>query len=291
MSIGEHDSRLILGSWRVLDWQYSTSELLNFIEACLDLDVSTLDFADIYGDYDAETRFGEVFAIKPGLRTRLRCIGKTGIKLLSSKFPERQVKHYDTSRGHIVAAVDQTLTALHTDYLDTLLIHRPDPLMDADEVAETFIALRNAGKVREFGVSNFSPSQVELLQSRLPFPLVANQIEISLGHTAPLFDGTLDQCQRLRITPQAWSPLGGGRLLTQDSPVKQIALDVGRDLGGASLSQVALAWLLAHPAQIQPILGTGKLANVQDAVRASQLELSREQWFMLLEATLGHEVP
>lgn len=287
-------SRLILGSWRVREWGRTPAELADFFAACADLGLTSIDFADIYGDYEAEQACGAAFALRPELRRRMGFIGKCGIKLTSAKYPERRLNHYDTRRGHLIAAVEQSLINLGTDHLDTLLIHRPDPLMDADEVAEAFVALQRAGKVRSFGVSNFTPSQVELLQSRLPFRLVANQVEVSLLHVDTLYDGTLDQCQRLGIVPQAWSPLGGGALFDdspQRAPLRAMLAQIGDELGGATPTQVAFAWLLAHPARIHPIVGSGKLDSVRQAVRALDVQLDREQWFLLLRAAVGHDVP
>ncbi|MEW9899563.1 aldo/keto reductase [Chitinivorax sp. PXF-14] len=287
-------SRLILGSWRVRDWGRTPAELADFFSACADLGLTSIDFADIYGDYEAEAACGAAFALRPGLRRRLRFIGKCGIKLTSAKHPERRLNHYDTRRGHLIAAAEQTLINLGTDHLDTLLIHRPDPLMDADEVAEAFTVLQRAGKVRSFGVSNFTPSRLKLLQSRLPFRLVANQVEVSLLHVETLYDGTLDQCQRLGIVPQAWSPLGGGALFDDSparAPLRAMLAQIGEELGGATPAQVALAWLLAHPARIHPIIGSGKLDSMRQAARALDLRLDREQWFLLLRAAVGHDVP
>jgi len=184
---------------------------------------------------------------------------------------------------------------LRTDRLHRLLIHRPDPLLDPDEVAEAFAELRRAGKVLHFGVSNFTPSQFELLASRMDFPLVTNQVEISVLHMDTLHDGTLDQCQRLGIAPMAWSPLGGGRLFRgedeQATRLRRALSAVGEALGGASLDQVALAWLLRHPARILPILGSGKVERIRKAVHAEDLQLSREQWFAIWSASKVEDVP
>jgi predicted oxidoreductase len=202
------------------------------------------------------------------------------------------VKHYNTSRAHIVASAEHSLAMLGVERLDLLLIHRPDPLMDADEVAEAFGDLRRAGKVAAFGVSNFLPHQLDLLQSRLDQPLVANQVEVSLLHTEALFDGTLDQAQRLRIRPQAWSPLGGGRLGREpdDSALGRVLGRLGRELD-ATPGQVALAWLLRHPARIHPLLGTGRLARLRELAKAQAITLDQQAWFELLTAAMGREMP
>lgn len=288
-------SRPALGVWRMAEWKMSSSEILSFIHACLDLGITTFDHADIYGDYTCEALFGAALSQEPALRSRLQLISKCGIKLVSPNRPSHTIKHYDTSRAHILASVDRSLQALHTDYLDVLLIHRPDPFMDADDTAEAFIQLQQSGKVQHFGVSNFLPSQVDLLSSRLPFPLVTNQIEISVMHLNAFTDGTLDQCQRLRMAAMAWSPLGGGDLFKGDSPkavrLRQALSAIAQQFGQMTIDQIALAWLLAHPANILPILGTGQIDRIRRAIAAADLKLTREQWFTIWSASTGTEVP
>jgi len=194
-----------------------------------------------------------------------------------------------------VASAEGSLRALRTNYLDLLLIHRPDPLLDADEVSAAFESLHRTGKVLHFGVSNFMPWQFDLLADRLGFPLVTNQIELSVGHLEPLHDGTVDQCQRLRIPPMAWSPLGGGALLRHEDArwqrVRNALARVGSRYGGASLEQVAIAWLLRHPAGVIPVLGTGRIERLRALAGAEAIELDRQDWFEIWEASAGHEVP
>jgi predicted oxidoreductase len=254
-----------------------------------------VDHADIYGNYAVEEIFGRALGGQSALRGRLELVSKCGIKLLSPKRPEHRLKTYDTSREHITESVHASLRNLRTDYLDVLLIHRPDPLMNADEMAEAFTALRQAGKVKHFGVSNFTPSQFALIQSRLDFPLVTNQIEFSVLYLPPLYDGTLDQCQQLRVPPMAWSPLAGGKLFTntdERSTKTGVALQkVGEELGGAGVEQVALAWIMKHPANAMPVLGTGRPERIRESARAASLQLSRDQWFEILAASAGQEVP
>lgn len=285
-------SRLIMGMWRIGDWGLSPEGVADLIEACLELGIDTFDLADIYTGYQCEAMFGAALAARPALRPRLKLISKCGIALVSAARPAHRVKHYNTGREHIVASVEHSLAATGAERLDLLLIHRPDPLMDADEIAEAFGALQRSGKVAAFGVSNFLPHQVDLLQSRLESPLAANQIEVSLLHTTSLFDGTLDQCQRLRAMPQAWSPLGGGRLSTEpaDTPLGRVLERLGEELG-ATREQLAIAWLLRHPARIRPVLGSGKIERIRQLVEAQRIELDRQQWFELLEAAMGREMP
>lgn len=283
---------LIQGLWRIGAWGLSPAELAHLVEGCLDLGIDTFDLADIYHGYQCEAQFGEALRAAPSLKTRIRVISKCGIALVKPARPNHRVQHYNTSHTHIVASVEHSLSAMGLERLDLLLIHRPDPLMDADEVARAFDDLRRGGKVAAFGVSNFLPHQFELLQSRLDQPLATNQVEVSLLRTEPLFDGTLDQAQRLRVRPQAWSPLGGGRLSQEppESPLGKALAQVGRELE-ATPEQVALAWLLRHPAGIQPVLGSGRLDRIQGMARARDLALDRQQWFHLLEAARGFPVP
>lgn len=291
---GPNVSRLILGVWRMAAWDQSPEETLALIHTCVDLGITTFDHADIYGDYTCEGLFGKALKREPGLRSHLQLMTKCGIKLVSKNRPEHSIKHYDTSRSHILKSVDHSLQELHTDYLDVLLIHRPDPLMDTDETAEAFIQLKQSGKVLHFGVSNFLPHQFDLLASRLPFPLITNQIELSVMHLTPWSDGTLDQCQRLRIAPLAWSPLGGGRLFgsptDQTMRLRETLTNIAQ-LHDATLDQVALAWLMVHPARIVPILGTGRSDRILSAATALNLQLTREQWFQIWTASTGNEVP
>jgi len=292
---GPQVSRLALGLWRVASWGLSDDELLDLVHGSLDLGITTFDHADIYGDYAAEEIFGRALALEPSLRHRLQLVTKCGIVLVSSRRPAHRMKHYDTGREHIVASAENSLRALGTDHLDLLLIHRPDPLLDAGEVAEAFQALQAAGKVLHFGVSNFTPWQFDLLASRLPMPLVTNQVELSLLNMEVLADGTVDQCQRLGISPMAWSPLAGGGLFDGDDArslrVRRALQAVGRELGGAPADQVALAWILRHPARVVPVVGSGKLERIQSAAAAAGLHLSREQWFTLWAASAGQDVP
>jgi len=286
------NSRLILGLWRIGQWGMSPDRMAGLITACLDLGIDTFDLADIYGDYQCEPMFGAALQAHPALKSRVRLISKCGIALVSAARPAHRVKHYNTSREHIIDSVENSLSCLGVEKLDLLLIHRPDPLMNANEIAAAFDRLKRSGKVEGFGVSNFLPHQFELLQSRLDEPLRTNQIEVSLLHLDSLFDGTLDQCQRLGVTPQAWSPLAGGALSHQHegSPLNRTLSRVGLELG-VTREQLAIAWLLRHPAHISPLLGSGKLPRIRELVDAQNIVLDRQTWFELLEAAMGREIP
>lgn len=284
-------SPLVAGVWRMAEWGMDVAARSGWIEQCLALGISSFDHADIYGDYRVEALFGEALAASPGLRDRLQLVSKCGIRLRSTQRPQHRIKSYDTSREHVIASVEASLRALHTDRLDLLLIHRPDPLTDPDALARTFEELKAAGKVRHVGVSNHSPSQLALLQAR--HPLATHQFEFSALRTEALEAGVLDQSLALGMRPMAWSPLGGGRLFSTSDPQAQRVSAVLTALGesrGASLSTMAFAWLLRHPAAPRPITGSGRVQGLQDAVAALQVTLSAEEWYQVLEASRGHEV-
>ncbi|ELY6247175.1 aldo/keto reductase family oxidoreductase [Cronobacter universalis] len=284
-------SRLVMGYWRLMEWNYSARELVGFIEQHLELGITTVDHADIYGGYQCEAAFGEALRLAPHLREKMEIVTKCGIATTAK--PENALSHYITDRAHIVRSAENSLRHLSTDVLDLLLIHRPDPLMDADEVAEAFLALHKSGKVRHFGVSNFTPAQFSLLQSRLPFTLATNQVEISPVHQPLLLDGTLDLLQQLRIRPMAWSCLGGGRLFSDESfgPLRAELQQVAEETGAQTIEQVVYAWVLRLPSRPLPIIGSGKIDRVKSAAGALSLELSRQQWFRIRKAALGYDVP
>ncbi len=288
-------SRMVQGFWRLADWNMSKDDILTFMEQCIELGITTFDHADIYGDYSCEALFGEALKRKPSLRDSMQLVTKCGIKLLSEKYPDRTVKHYDTSKEHILASAEASLQKLGTDHVDLLLIHRPDPFMDPSEVAEAFTKLKQQGKVLAFGVSNFLPSQFDMLSSYLDFPLVTNQIELSVMQLEHFANGTIDKCQEKRIPPMAWSPLAGGRLFSDTSREVQFLKNdlskVGKEIGAKSMDQAMYAWLLAHPACIMPITGSGKIERVRSAVEATKLTMNRHQWFEIYESAVGHEVP
>lgn len=287
-------SRIVPGMMRLNEWGMSAPQLLDWLKAVLDMGLTTFDHADIYGGYTNEARFGEALRLEPSLRQKMQIVTKCGIQLLAPARPNTYVHHYDTTRAHIVMSVERSLQNLQTDVIDLLLIHRPDPLMQPLEVAAAFDALAKAGKVRTFGVSNFSPSQFNMLQSACDVPLVTNQVEFSVLYTAPLTDGTFDQALSRGFAPMIWSPLGGGRLFSgqgeTEQRLRQTLIKIGKELN-APVDQVALAWTLMHPVNVLPVMGTGKLERLQTAVAALQTQLTRQQWFAIWEAAHGHEVP
>ena len=288
---GPEFSRFVMGYWRLMDWNMSPLQLASFIEEHLDLGITTVDHADIYGGYQCEAAFGEALKLVPALRDRMEIVTKCGIATTAK--PEHALGHYITDSAHIIKSAEQSLVNLATDRIDLLLIHRPDPLMDADEVAEAFLNLHQSGKVRHFGVSNFTPAQFALLQSRLPFTLATNQVEISPVHQPLLLDGTLDQLQQLRIRPMAWSCLGGGRLFNDEEfqPLRNELEIIARELNAESIEQVVYAWILRLPSKPLPIIGSGKIERVRSAQAAEELQMTRQQWFRIRKAALGYDVP
>lgn len=288
---GPHLSPIVAGAWRMADWGWTVQQRLAWIEQCIDRGITSFDHADIYGGYTVEALFGEALAASPGLRDRMQIVGKCGIKLVSAQRRGHAIKSYDTSRAHVLASVEASLQALHTDRLDLLLIHRPDLLADPDELADTFRSLQAAGKVLHFGVSNHTPSQLAMLHRRMP--LVTNQIELSPLQMGALGDGTLDQCTDLGLRPMIWSPLGGGRLFTgQDEQARRVraVLQALAEQHGVSVATVAYAWILRHPSRPVPIAGSSRVAAMQEALDALSLRLGAEDWYRVWQASMGHEV-
>lgn len=277
-------SRIITGVWR---WHTVSPDTIDrLIQTSLDEGITTFDHADLYGDHSNEELFGVSLKKNPALRSKMQLITKCGIKFRSAKRPGTWVKHYDTSKEHILWSVENSLRMLHTDRLDLLLIHRPDPLLDPHEVASAFSQLKEQGKVLHFGVSNFTRPQFYMLQKFVPFPLVTNQIEISLTHVDALFNGDLDLLMEQQASAMAWSPLGGGRLVANEREMFSKASKYN-----ASYSQLALAWLLRHPAPIFPVIGTTKPERITEAAKSIAITLDRQDWFEMLQWARGFEVP
>ena len=277
-------SRIISGAWR---WNLEESKVLLLIKASLDAGITTFDHADIYGDHSNEEIFGNVLKKNPSLRNELQIVTKCGIKFPSGKRPKTWVKHYDTSRDHILWSAENSLQMLGTDHVDLLLIHRPDPLLHPEQVADAFTQLKTSGKVLHFGVSNFSALQFEMLQSYLSFPLVTNQIELSVTHHQPLFDGTMDVMMKHRTGVMAWSPLGGGKLISEGS---QELFNKASKYGGSS-AQLSLAWLLRHPGNIFPVIGTTKPDRITESAKAADIVMDIQDWFEMLRAVQGKDMP
>jgi predicted oxidoreductase len=288
-------SRIIHGLWRLSEWNQSKEETLSLIQYNLAQGITTFDHADIYGSYTCEDIFGDALSLAPSLREKMEIVTKCGIVLPSPNRPQHRTHHYNTSKKHILSSVEQSLKNLRTDYIDVLLIHRPDPYMNGEEVAEAFTQLKEEGKVLHFGVSNFKDHQWNMLQSHLPFPLVTNQIELSAYNLENIEDGTLNLCQENRIAPMAWSPLAGGNIFTsQDDKAVRLRTTLEKiqgEIGAEGIDSVLYAWLLNHPASIMPIVGSGKKDRIQTAIDSQSLTLNHDQWFEILHSSMGHEVP
>lgn len=287
-------SPIIIGTMRLGEWgsDLSTEDLEKFIDACVDLGFCDFDHADIYGHYTEEERFGKVIKRRPDLKSKIQVTTKCGIKLVTPNRPDHYLKSYDSTKEHIIWSAENSLKALGLDCLDVMLIHRPDYLMDPHDIAEAFTTLKQSGKVKAFGVSNFTVSQFELINSFTP--LVTNQMEISLLHRDAFENGTLDQCIRLGIVPTAWSPFGGGSIFSVESTseiqkIKNVATEIGQKYE-ASIDQILIAFLLKHPAGIVPIFGSSKIHRVQAIKNALNVNLSHQDWYRLWEAAIGEEV-
>lgn len=286
-------SPIIAGTMKWGAWgaKLSTPQYLTMIEKCLEYGVTTFDHADIYGHYTVEEEFGKALLLDSSIRKRIQIITKCGIQMLSPNRPEHKIKSYNTSKQHIISSVENSLKNFNTDYIDLLLIHRPDPLMDAHEIAETFTQLKQQGKVLGFGVSNFTVCQTDMINAT--FPIIANQVEISILKLDALTDGTLDYCQKRNIIPMSWAPLGGGNIFNSEVEKCKRIVAVSQLLAekyNTLPEQILLAWLLKHPSKIKPVLGTSKHNRIKLAVEATNINLQREDWFVLWRASTGKEV-
>ena len=285
-------SRIVWGLMRYLSWDLSPMEGAGLIETVMSLGITSFDHADIYGGYRVEEAFGKALAEARLSRDRYQIVSKADIRFTSDATPEVKTHHYDTTTEYLLGQARRSVRLLGCEYLDVLLIHRPDPLMNADSVAEAFRILSSEGTVRHLGVSNFTPAQFSLLQSRLDVPLVTNQVQLSLLASDTLLDGTLDQAQQLHRAPMIWSPLAGGRLFGEALP-SALTEELRRIAAAHETSPdaIAYAWVLAHPSRAVPVAGTGRLDRIKSAVDSLSTELSRDEWFALLEAARGFDVP
>lgn len=283
-------SRLIYGMWRLAeDSDTSAKNVEAKIQTCLDQGITTFDQADIYGGYIAETVMGAALKANPSLAKQIEIVTKCGILVDAGRHSGTRIKHYDTSRDHIHASVDASLMEMSVDHIDLLLIHRPDPFMDHHTTGAALDELVASGKVGSIGASNFRPWDWDLLQSAMKNQLVTNQIEISLKEVAPFTNGDLAFHQQRGHRLMAWSPLGGGDLMGKNSIVASVIKRLAKQ-NGVDRAAVAVAFLLAHPAGILPVLGTNTLSRISTISDAMTVRLGRQDWFELYEAALGREV-
>lgn len=285
-------SRLVYGMWRLGDDSNTApAHVQAKIEACLAQGITTMDQADIYGGYMAEEILGDALKAAPALKDQIEIVTKCDIVAPVGRHETARVKYYDTSAAHITQSVDDSLRLMNIDKIDLLLVHRPDPFMDHHETGKTLDALVAAGKVAAVGVSNFKRHDWTLLQSAMSTPLVTNQIEMSLLVNDAFTNGDLAYLQEFGIAPMAWSPLAGGTLFSAENKGVLDALEKVAKAQGVDASAVAVAWLLSHPAQIIPVLGTNNLDRIAKIGQAMDVKLDRQAWFELYEAANGAEVP
>ena len=283
-------SRLIYGMWRLGDdSDTSPAHVQAKVEACLAQGITTMDQADIYGGYEAEEIFGAALQSAPALRDQIEIVTKCDIIAPAGRYADARVKYYDTSAAHITASVEHSLRLMGIELIDLLLIHRPDPMMDAAQTGAALDAAVASGKVRAVGVSNFKLHDWTLLQSAMKTPLVTNQIEISVLHHTPFTNGDVAFLQERGVPPMAWSPLAGGGLFHNER-IMAVLKRLGTTFG-VEPTAVAVAWLLAHPAKIMPVMGTNNLNRIKQISDAMKVSLDRQTWFEIYEAALGQEVP
>ncbi|WP_282048582.1 aldo/keto reductase [Maribacter aquivivus] len=283
-------SRIIAGTMTWGKWgkQHSTTEMISLINHCLENNITTFDHADIYGDYTNEEDFGKAFKKSTIKREDIQLISKCGIQF-NVKERKNRVKHYQYDKDYIISSVERSLKMLQTDHLDMLLLHRPSPLMNPSEIAEALDILKNDGKIRQFGVSNFTPSQIQLIEKEIQ--VEANQVEFSLSANGVMNDGTLDDCIAFDRLAMSWSPLGN--YFRQESKanarIKKVLAAFTKKYD-ATEDQLLLAWILKHPSNIHPVVGTATPKRLKMAMDAVSIDMDVQDWFILLEANEGHEV-
>jgi predicted oxidoreductase len=284
-------SPIIAGTmnWGIWDKNLTPKEMENMIHVCLENKITTFDHADIYGGYTTESDFGKAFASSKVPREKMQLISKCGIQMLAEN-RDNKIKHYDYSKSHIIWSVEQSLKNLQTDYLDVFLLHRPSPLMQADEIAEAVEKLKSEGKIVDFGLSNFSSSQTELIRHKTEVSY--NQVQFSATNFEPMLDGSFDYMQLHNIRPMSWNPLGF--VFRNDIPqtyrLKKILATLVRKyhLGADT---ILLSWVLKHPAKVIPIAGTVNVARIQSLMKAVELDLEKEDWFTIWSESMGQDVP
>jgi predicted oxidoreductase len=283
-------SAIVAGTmnWGVWDKNLSVSEMESMIHICLENGIFTFDHADIYGSYTTEAQFGKAFVESKIDRDKMQLISKCGIQLLSEN-RNNAIKHYNYDKNHIIWSVENSLKNLKTDYLDVLLLHRPSPLMQADEIAEAIEKLKSQGKILDFGLSNFTSSQTELIHHKTTVSY--NQIQFSASHFEPMIDGSLDYMQVHNIRPMSWNPLGNVFKVDNEQTRRlKILLAKLVDKYHLGADTILLSWILQHPAKAIPIAGTVNVARIQSLIKATTLQLTTEEWFAIWTASKGNEV-
>jgi len=283
-------SRIISGAMTWGSWgkKLSKIEMVELMHHSMDCGLTTFDHADIYGGYSTESEFGKAFAESGIKRENVQLITKCGIQLTDGR--NNKINHYQYDKQYIIESAEESLKKLDTDYLDFFLIHRPSPLMQPEEMAEAAQHLLQSGKINRFGVSNFTPSQVAMLEKWMP--VEGNQVEFSLTHNNPMYDGTFDDCIGNKRMAMAWSPLGNFFRETDDQVerIKEV-MPALMEKYNATESQLLLAWILKHPAKVHPVIGTTNKERIEQSAAAVNIELELQDWFALLVASQGHDVP
>lgn len=287
-------SPLIWGNMRILDNPdfHNAQNLADFLSWLMDNGITSFDSADIYGGFRVEAHFGKALSLLAQKRDDFQLISKASIQLISDIRPENQVKHYNSSASYLRSSVDKILQNLNIDYLDVFLLHRPDYLMNAEETAFGLDALQAEGKVKHIGVSNYTNSQIDLLQSFLKTPIMTNQIEFSPCHLSPIFDGSFDKAQQMNMAPMIYSPFAAGRVFSGEhnqnlvTTLHHIALKYN-----INIEATVLAWIRRMPCYPMPIIGSNKKENIAKSLEADNIHLDIQDWYKILEAAQGAEVP
>jgi predicted oxidoreductase len=275
-------------NWGIWDKKLNTIEMAHIIKVCVENKITTFDHADIYGNYTTEADFGKAFKQSLVDRNTIQLVSKCGIQHVNGR--ANKIKHYDYSKAYIIWSVENSLKNLQTDYLDVLLLHRPSPLMVADEIAEAVAQLKKEGKIIDFGVSNFTSSQTELLRQKTEINY--NQIQFSATHYESMLDGSLDYMQLHNIRPMSWNPLGTifREDIEQTRRLKKLLVQLVEKYHLGS-DTILLAWILKHPAGIIPVAGTVNIARIQALMKAVELDLDQEDWFAVWTESMGNKVP
>ncbi len=275
------------GKWGA---KLSSTKMADLISSCVENGITTFDNADVYGNYTTEREFGDALILCGVPRDEIQIITKCGIIKPCAEKPGFNISHYNTSKRHIIESVEQSIENINTPYIDVLMINRPSPIMNYEEMGEAFHYLKEAGLVKEFGVVNFSPDQIRAMHKF--YPITSHQSELSITHLSPLLDGTLDTCMANDMTPMSWSPIGGGAIYTNSRRGKKLEETLTKQASkyGWTLSEMALLFLLHHPAKIRPVLNLSKADKYKEVVDLADTILTNEQWFEIFVTCSGQEL-
>jgi predicted oxidoreductase len=283
-------SRIIAGTmtWGIWGENYNTNQMVKMLNCCLENNITTFDHADIYGSYTTEASFGKAFGESQIKREKIQLISKCGIEHTEGR--NNKIKHYNYSKNYLIWSVENSLKNLQTDYLDALLLHRPSPLMQADEIAEAIGKLKKEGKIKAFGVSNFSPIQTELINQKTKVEY--NQIQFSATHLEPMLDGSLDYMQLHNIIPMSWNPLGNIFKEKNEKTIRlHILLDQLEIKYNVTKDVLLLTWIMQHPTGVLPVIGTTNSERIKNNTKAISTKLELEDWFAIWTESVGHKVP